>query len=83
MQQKDIESILYNILYTWTILIQLDNNKTPNEIILVDQIYKLYDSICNLLHLDGKYILDTWEKNNYSIDNTIQYIISNNFEVVQ
>ena len=70
------------MLETWIILIQLDKEKTTNEVLLVDSIYSLFSSICNLLQLDGNYILDTWEDHQYNIDTTIQYIIDNNFIVV-
>ena len=84
MREQYIRNSLYNILYTWSILIQLDkNNTTSNEVILIDSIYSLFNSICQLLQLDGNYILDIWEQNEYNIDNTINYIIKNNFEEVQ
>lgn len=84
MREQYIRNSLYNILYTWSILIQLDkNNTTSNEVILIDSIYSLFSSICWLLQLDGNYILDVWEQNEYNIDNTINYIINNNFEEVQ
>lgn len=84
MREQYIRNSLYNILYTWSILIQLDkNNTTSNEVILIDSIYSLFSSICQLLQLDGNYILDIWEQNEYNINNTIDYIIENNFEEVQ
>lgn len=90
MREQYIRNSLYNILYTWSILIQLfndsslnKNNTTSNEVILIDSIYSLFSSICQLLQLDGNYILDIWEQNEYNIDNTINYIINNNFEEVQ
>lgn len=84
MREQYIRNSLYNILYTWSILIQLDkNNTTPNEVLLTNSIYELFSNICNLLQLDGNYILDIWEQNEYNIDNTIDYIIDNNFEEVQ
>ena len=83
MREQFVRNSLYNILYTWSILIQIDkNNTTSNEVILIDQIYSLFSSICQLLQLESNYILDTWEQNDYSIDKTIDYIIKNNFEVV-
>ena len=84
MRQYHIENLLREVLNTWIILIQLDtNNTTPNEVLLVDSIYKLFTAICNILQLDGQYILDIWEQQDYNIDITIQYIISNNFTVVE
>ena len=83
MREQFVRNSLYNILYTWSILIQIDKeNTTSNEVILIDQIYSLFSSICQLLQLESNYILDTWEQNDYSIDKTIDYIINNNFEVV-
>ena len=76
-----IRNSLNTILSTWSLLIQYDKDKL--DPILLDIIYQLYSSICQLLHLEGNYILDKWEDNNYSIDNTIDYIIKNNFEVVE
>ena len=83
MRQKSIEQVLREILNTWVVLIQLDsNNTTPNEVLLIDSIYNIFNAICNLFQLDGQYILDTWEKQNYSIEDTINYIIEHNFIVV-
>ena len=82
MYQYNIENTLRVILETWIMLIQLDKNKTTNEVLLVDKIYQLFNCICSLLRIDGQYILDIWEDNNYNIDTTINYIISNNFEVI-
>ena len=84
MKEQNIRNILNTILNTWIILIQLDkNNTTSNEVILINSIYELFSSICNLLQLDGNYILDIWEQQLYNIDNTIDYIIEHNFEVVE
>ena len=83
MRQKNIEQVLREILNTWVVLIQLDsNNTTPNEVLLIDSIYNIFNAICNLFQLDGQYILDTWEKQNYSIEDTINYIIEHDFIVV-
>lgn len=83
MRQKSIEQVLREILNTWVVLIQLDsNNTTPNEVLLIDSIYNIFNAICNLFQLDGQYILDTWEKQNYNIEDTIKYIIEHDFIVV-
>lgn len=83
MRQKSIEQVLKEILNTWVVLIQLDsNNTTPNEVLLIDSIYNIFNAICNLFQLDGQYILDTWEKQNYNIEDTIKYIIEHDFIVV-
>ena len=83
MRQKSIEQVLREILNTWVVLIQLDsNNTTPNEVLLIDSIYNIFNAICNLFQLDGQYILDTWEKQNYNIEDTINYIIEHDFIVV-
>ena len=83
MRQKNIEQVLREILNTWVVLIQLDsNNTTPNEVLLIDSIYNIFNAICNLFQLDGQYILDTWEKQNYNIEDTIKYIIEHDFIVV-
>ena len=83
MRENNIRNILRTILETWIVMIQLDNNKTTNEVLLIDKIYQLFSSICQLLQLDGNYILDIWEQNNYNMDKTIDYIIENNFEVIE
>lgn len=84
MKEQNIRNILNTILSTWIILIQLDkNNTTPNEILLISSIYELFSNICNLLQLDGNYILDIWEQQDYNINTTIDYIIEHNFEVVE
>ena len=83
MRQKSIEQVLREILNTWVVLIQLNsNNTTPNEVLLIDSIYNIFNAICNLFQLDGQYILDTWEKQNYNIEDTINYIIEHDFIVV-
>lgn len=83
MRQKSIEQVLREILNTWVVLIQLDsNNTTPNEVLLIDSIYNIFNAICNLFQLDGQYILDIWEKQNYNIEDTIKYIIEHDFIVV-
>ena len=83
MRQKSIEQVLREILNTWVVLIQLDsNNTTPNEVLLINSIYNIFNAICNLFQLDGQYILDTWEKQNYNIEDTINYIIEHDFIVV-
>ena len=83
MRQKSIEQVLREILNTWVVLIQLNsNNTTPNEVLLIDSIYNIFHAICNLFQLDGQYILDTWEKQNYNIEDTINYIIEHDFIVV-
>ena len=84
MREQNIRNILNTILNTWIILIQLDkNNTTPNEVLLTNSIYELFSNICNLLQLDGNYILDIWEQQDYNINTTIDYIIEHNFEVVE
>ena len=84
MREQNIRNILNTILNTWIILIQLDkNNTTPNEVLLTNSIYELFSNICNLLQLDGNYILDIWEQQDYNINTTIDYIIEHNFEVVK
>ena len=84
MKEQNIRNILNTILNTWIILIQLDkNNTTPNEVLLISSIYELFSNICNLLQLDGNYILDIWEQQDYNINTTIDYIIEHNFEVVE
>ena len=84
MKEQNIRNILNTILSTWIILIQLDkNNTTPNEVLLISSIYELFSNICNLLQLDGNYILDIWEQQDYNINTTIDYIIEHNFEVVE
>ena len=84
MKEQNIRNILNTILSTWIILIQLDkNNTTPNEVLLTNSIYELFSNICNLLQLDGNYILDIWEQQDYNINTTIDYIIEHNFEVVE
>ena len=84
MREQNIRNILNTILNTWIILIQLDkDNTTPNEVLLTNSIYELFSNICNLLQLDGNYILDIWEQQDYNINTTIDYIIEHNFEVVE
>lgn len=77
MNEIYIRNSLNTILSTWSILIQYDKDKL--DPILVDIIYQLYTSICQLLQLDGNYILDKWEDNNFIIEDTINYIINNNY----
>ena len=84
MREQYIRNSINTILTTWSILIQIDkNNTTSNEVILTNSIYELFSCICQLLQLDSNYILDKWEELGFNIDNTIDYIIDNNFEEVQ
>ena len=76
-----IRNSLNTLLSTWSIIIQYD--KEVIDPILLDIIYQLYSSICQLLQLDGNYILDIWEDNQFSIEDTINYIIKNNYNIVE
>lgn len=84
MREQYIRNSLNTILTTWSNIIQLQKEELSNSynVILVDSIYQLFTCICQLLQLDGNYILDIWEQKDYNIDNTIDYIINNNFEVI-
>lgn len=84
MREQYIRNSLNTILTTWSNIIQLNQKELTNSynIILIDSIYQLFTCICQLLQLDGNYILDIWEQKDYNIDNTIDYIINNNFEVI-
>lgn len=84
MREQYIRNSLNTVLTTWTNIIQLQKEELSNSynVILVDSIYQLFTCICQLLQLDGNYILDIWEQKDYNIDNTIDYIINNNFEVI-
>ena len=83
MKEQYIRDSIKTILNTWSIIIQLDNIDNEYNIILVDSIYQLFTCICQLLQLDGNYILDIWEQNQFNIDNTIDYIIKNNYDVIK
>ena len=83
MKEQYIRDSTKTILNTWSIIIQLDNIDNEYNIILVDSIYQLFTCICQLLQLDGNYILDIWEQNQFNIDNTIDYIIKNNYDVIK
>lgn len=84
MREQYIRNSLNTILTTWSNIIQLQKEELSNSynVILVDGIYQLFTCICQLLQLDGNYILDIWEQKDYNIDNTVDYIINNNFEVI-
>lgn len=84
MREQYIRNSLNTILTTWSNIIQLKQEELSNSynVILVDSIYQLFTCICQLLQLDGNYILDIWEQKDYNIDNTVDYIINNNFEVI-
>lgn len=84
MREQYIRNSLNTILTTWSNIIQLQKEELSNSynVILVDSIYQLFTCICQLLQLDGNYILDIWEQKDYNIDNTVDYIINNNFEVI-
>lgn len=84
MREQYIRNSLNTILTTWSNIIQLQKEELSNSynVILIDSIYQLFTCICQLLQLDGNYILDIWEQKDYNIDNTIDYIIDNNFEVI-
>lgn len=84
MREQYIRNSLNTILTTWSNIIQLNQEELSNSynVILIDSIYQLFTCICQLLQLDGNYILDIWEQKDYNINNTIDYIINNNFEVI-
>lgn len=84
MREQYIRNSLNTILTTWSNIIQLQKEELSNSynVILIDSIYQLFTCICQLLQLDGNYILDIWEQKDYNIDNTVDYIINNNFEVI-
>ena len=82
MKEQYIRDSIKTILNTWSIIIQLDNIDNEYNIILVDSIYQLFTCICQLLQLDGNYILDIWEQNQFNIDNTIDYILKNNYQIL-
>ena len=84
MREQYIRNSLNTILTTWSNIIQLNQEELSNSynVILIDSIYQLFTCICQLLQLDGNYILDIWEQKDYNIDNTVDYIINNNFEVI-
>lgn len=84
MREQYIRNSLNTILTTWSNIIQLQKEELSNSynVILVDSIYQLFTCICQLLQLNGNYILDIWEQKDYNIDNTVDYIINNNFEVI-
>ena len=84
MREQYIRNSLNTILTTWTNIIQLNQEELSNSynVILIDSIYQLFTCICQLLQLDGNYILDIWEQKDYNIDNTVDYTINNNFEVI-
>lgn len=84
MREQYIRNSLNTILTTWANIIQLQKEELSNSynVILIDSIYQLFTCICQLLQLDGNYILDIWEQKDYNINNTVDYIINNNFEVI-
>lgn len=80
MREQHIRNTLNTLLSSWSILLQYEKDKL--DPILLDIIYQLYTSICQLLQLEGNYILDLWEEKNFNINDTIDYIINTHFEVV-
>ena len=80
MREQHIRNTLNTLLSSWSILLQYEKDKL--DPILLDIIYQLYTSICQLLQLEGNYILDLWEEKNFNINDTIDHIINTHFEVV-
>lgn len=77
MEELYIKNALTTILTVWSTLIQIKNKDTndPINIVLISHIYELFTCICQLLHLEGNYILDVWERKEYNIEETVNYIV--------
>lgn len=84
MYEQYIRNSLTTILSTWSLLLQIKDKEANNPInvVLISSIYELFTCICQLLHLEGNYILDVWEQQDFNTESTVDYIINHNFEVV-
>lgn len=82
MYEQYIRNSLTTILSTWSLLLQIKDKEANNPInvVLISSIYELFTCICQLLHLEGNYILDVWEQQDFNTESTVDYIINHNFE---
>ena len=84
LKEKLVRDNLYNILQIYIQIIYYKQNyKSIEQLLpLIDSIYQLFDSNCKLLQIDGDKTLDYFKKNDYDIDNTIDNIINDYYEIV-
>ena len=85
LREQLVRDNLYNILQVYIqIIYYKENYKNIEQLLpLIDSIYQLFDSNCKLLQIDSTTILDYFEKNNFIIEDTINNIINDYYEIVK
>ena len=85
LKEKLVRDNLYNILQVYIQIIYYKQNYNTIEQLLplIDSIYQLFDSNCKLLQIDSTTILDYFEKNQFIVEDTIDNIINDYYEVVK
>ncbi len=84
LREQLVRDNLYNILqvYIQIIYYRQNYNNIEQLLPLIDSIYKLFNSNCKLLQIDGNTILDYFTNNNFIVEDTIDNIINDYYEVV-
>ena len=84
LKEKLVRDNLYNILQVYIQIIYYKQNyKSIEQLLpLIDSIYQLFDSNCKLLQIDSTTILDYFEKNQFIVEDTIDNIINDYYEIV-
>ncbi len=84
LKEQLVRQNLNNILQVYIqIIFYKDNYKSIEQLLpLIDSIYQLFDSNCKLLQIDGNTILDYFTNNNFIVEDTIDNIINDYYEVV-
>lgn len=84
LKEKLVRDNLNNILQVYIQIIYYKQNyKNIEQLLpLIDSIYQLFDSNCKLLQIDSTTILDYFEKNQFIVEDTIDNIINDYYEIV-
>ena len=85
LKKQLVRDNIYNILQVYIqIIYYKENYKDIEQLLpLIDSIYKLFDSNCKLLQIDGNRILQYFKDNNFIVEDTINNIINDYYEVVE
>lgn len=85
LREQLVRDNLYNILQVYIqIIFYKQNYKNIEQLLpLIDSIYQLFDSNCKLLQIDGSKILEYFQNNNFIVEDTINNIIEDYYDIIQ
>ena len=85
LREKLVRDNLYNILQVYIqIIYYKENYKNIEQLLpLIDSIYNLFDSNYKLLQIDGNKILEYFQNNNFIVEDTINNIIEDYYDIIQ